>query len=287
MSVYLTAAQLRSIAGKRAKAAIVDSVAEEIPILAPKFGLDQPHRMAHFIAQVAHESAGFSTTKEFASGKAYEGRKDLGNTKPGDGVRFKGHGLIQTTGRANHREFTVWAQARFKEAPDFEKEPDKLMEFPWALLSALYYWESRKLNALADKNNIEMITKRINGGRNGLADRITLYERTALTMLGFGTDETGVRAFQTKAKIEVDGDTGPKTRAALHDALRALGAAQKAAEEVVAEVLVPETVRPKPAAPAPVPLPASPVASQRGRLTKLTLAMILVVIAVIAAVLFL
>lgn len=250
MSFYPTVTQLRAIAGSRAKVTIAEHVAEALPRLAPLFGLDRPERLAHFIAQLAHESAGFSTTREFASGKAYEGRKDLGNTRPGDGVRFKGHGLIQTTGRANHREFTGWAQERFKEAPDFEKEPEKLTEFPWALLSALYYWDSRKLNALADKNNIEMITKRINGGRNGLADRITLYERTALNLLGFGTDETGVKAFQAKAGIEVDGDTGPATRRALHEALTRLE---------IDESPIPEAVKPRPK-PEVVPAPAPPAA---------------------------
>lgn len=277
MSVTLTADQLRAIAGKRAKTAIIEQVAEQLPVLGKPFGLNEPHRLAHFVAQLAHESAGFSTTKEFASGAAYEGRKDLGNIQKGDGVRFKGHGLIQVTGRANHREFTEWVQARIRDAPDFEKEPDKLMEFPWALLSALWFWSTRKLNALADANNIEMITKRINGGRNGLADRIEIYERTALTMLGFGLDETGVKAFQKRAELEVDGLTGPKTRAALHAALKALGAVDRAGEEI--DQPIPESVKPKPQETLPQKGP-TPVQSQKGRLTKLTVALIMVVIAV-------
>ena len=67
-------------------------------------GIDTPLRLCHFMAQLAHESAHFGVTREFASGAAYEGRRDLGNTEPGDGQRYRGRGLIQTTGRANYRE---------------------------------------------------------------------------------------------------------------------------------------------------------------------------------------
>ena len=104
--------------------------------------------MCHFMAQLAHESAGFQTTREFASGKAYEGRKDLGNVQPGDGQRYRGRGLIQTTGRANYREARDDIRKIVPDAPDFEQQPQDLEKFPWALLSAVSYWTRRKIGEL-------------------------------------------------------------------------------------------------------------------------------------------
>src|SRR5690349_23587399 len=85
-------------------------------------GIDTPLRLCHFMAQLAHESAHFSVTREFASGAAYEGRKDLGNTLPGDGRRYRGRGLIQTTGRRNYRDATNDIRTMVAIAPDFEQD---------------------------------------------------------------------------------------------------------------------------------------------------------------------
>ncbi|OCJ04450.1 hypothetical protein A6U87_16595 [Rhizobium sp. AC44/96] len=148
-------------------------------------GINTPARICHFMAQIAHESGGFHTMSEYASGKAYEGRTDLGNTQPGDGIKFKGHGLIQTTGRANHRAFTDWGKTRYPGCPDFEKVPDQLAQMPWALRSAIWYWTEHGLNAWADKNDIRTITKKINGGYNGLADRRAWF-RKAVSIWGDG-----------------------------------------------------------------------------------------------------
>lgn len=122
-------------------------------------------RLAHFLAQLAHESDGFHTTEEYASGAAYEGRKDLGNVKPGDGRRFKGRGPIQVTGRSNY--------ARMSKAlgVDFVANPELLRRFPYAALSSAVFWDDHRLNDYADRDNILTITKRINGGTNGLHDR--------------------------------------------------------------------------------------------------------------------
>lgn len=176
-----------------AKASILAGIAEDWADL-DGADINTPLRVCHFMSQIAHESAGLQTMMEYASGKAYEGRADLGNTQKGDGVRFKGHGLIQTTGRANHRAFTEWAKGRYANCPDFEKQPEKLATMPWALRSAIWYWTSRNLNQLADKNDIRAITRKINGGYNGLADRRAWF-RKAVAVWGEGeVSEIGGKA---------------------------------------------------------------------------------------------
>lgn len=137
-----------------------------------EFGIsDSPEREAAFIAQLAHESGGFHYVRELASGEAYEGRKDLGNTEPGDGVRYRGRGLIQITGRANYRACGEALGLPLEEHPT-------MLELPLnACRSAGWYWKSRGLNELADKGDFLLITKRINGGTNGYKDRLAYYER--------------------------------------------------------------------------------------------------------------
>jgi putative chitinase len=153
------------------KAAIRSGFAASMADCITRADLSSKLRLAHFIAQCAHESAGLTTTTEFASGKAYEGRKDLGNTQPGDGPRFRGHGLIQTTGRANH------ALESSALGVDFIAHPERLAEFPYAATSAADYWKRRGLNTYADKDSIEAVTLRVNGGENGLASRKAYLDR--------------------------------------------------------------------------------------------------------------
>jgi putative chitinase len=134
-----------------------------------KFQINTKSRITNFLSQVLHESGSFQFFTELASGKAYEGRKDLGNTQPGDGVRYKGRGAIQITGRNNY--------SRISKALgyDFVSDPKKLAELPWAMLSAGWFWRFGSargdLNKLADKEDFEKITRGINGGTNGIADR--------------------------------------------------------------------------------------------------------------------
>lgn len=138
---------------------------------------DNPARLAAFLAQIGHESGALRYTEEIASGAAYEGRRDLGNTEPGDGRRFKGRGLIQTTGRANYRALTRRLRARGWDSPDLEANPEVLADDDrMAALSAADYWDSRSLNGLADAGDFERITRLINGGLNGQADRLRRWE---------------------------------------------------------------------------------------------------------------
>ncbi|GGX11056.1 glycoside hydrolase [Pigmentiphaga litoralis] len=139
------------------------------------FGIDTPPRVAPFVAQLGHESGGLRYVREIwgptPAQVRYEGRKDLGNTQPGDGKRYMGRGLIQMTGRSNYGQVRDELRKIMANVPDFAADPVALEQAPWAALSAGWFWDSRKLNALADQNEFITITRRINGGLNGLADR--------------------------------------------------------------------------------------------------------------------
>lgn len=137
------------------------------------------YRKAAFLAQLAHESGELRYMKELADGKGYEGRKDLGNTEPGDGPRFKGRGPIQITGRANYFNcsLALYGDARLLATPEILEQPAD------GCRAAAWFWRTHGLNELADAQDFRAITKRINGGYNGLEDRFKYYER-ALKVLG-------------------------------------------------------------------------------------------------------
>ena len=170
------------------------------------FAIDTALEVAHFFAQVGHECDQFNAFSEYADGSAYEGRKDLGNTQPGDGPRFKGHGALQTTGRINHQKanvellklpfLTTEEKALF--ANDGLLRNPLLLTVPkWAALSAMIYWINKDLNSLCVPDDqqviikrydgtkwynytcspIEGITRKINGGINGLEERKILYQK--------------------------------------------------------------------------------------------------------------
>ncbi|WP_236741383.1 M15 family metallopeptidase [Mycobacteroides abscessus] len=142
------------------------------------------NRIAMWLAQVGHESAGFNATEEYASGAAYEGRADLGNTQPGDGVRFKGRSWIQITGRNNYAAFSRWCSGKglVLSPTEFVDNPNRLAELRWAGIGAAWYWTVARpdINALSDRQDLETVTRRINGGTNGLADRRDRYNRALL-----------------------------------------------------------------------------------------------------------
>lgn len=138
-----------------------------------EFGIDTPARQAAFLAQIAHESGSLRYVKELASGAAYEGRANLGNTKPGDGVRFKGRGLIQITGRANYRTCSkaLYGDERLLDHPEL------LEDVVQACRSAAWFWWSHGLNTIADVGDFRKITRVINGGFNGYEDRVAYFKR--------------------------------------------------------------------------------------------------------------
>jgi predicted chitinase len=136
--------------------------------------IDSPLRQAHFLAQVGHESGEFRFRAEIASGQAYEGRLDLGNTQPGDGPRFKGRGLIQLTGRANYAEYgrDIGREAELLAHPELvETDPQLCVDV------AGWFWTRKNLNSLADADDLTTLTRRVNGGLNGLDDRRRLLLR--------------------------------------------------------------------------------------------------------------
>lgn len=177
--------------------------------------------LAQFLAQVMHESGGLRYVREIwgptKAQKGYEGRKDLGNTQPGDGKRFMGRDVIQVTGRANHRALTAWVRKTFGGGPDFEAKPELLESPEWLGIGAIWYFLAARKDLIkyCREGNIEMVTRRVNGGLNGYQDRLHWYDLSALKLLGFAD----VRAFQKSAGLVTDGISGPKTRAALHEAL--------------------------------------------------------------------
>uniref|UniRef100_UPI000641983E glycoside hydrolase family 19 protein n=1 Tax=Pseudomonas lundensis TaxID=86185 RepID=UPI000641983E len=132
-------------------------------------------RVAAFIAQIGHESGQLKYVKEIwgptTAQARYEGRADLGNTRPGDGSKYRGRGLIQITGRANYKACGEALDLDLINQPELLEKPQQ------ACMSAAWFWASRGLNTLADAGQFDKITQRINGGQNGAVDRQALYAR--------------------------------------------------------------------------------------------------------------
>lgn len=234
---------------------------EAINALLPKYGINTPHRIAGFIAQCAHESGDFKLLEEnlhykedtllrvfpryFGPGKAnaaeYAHKPEkianyvymdkhrsaagaLGNVHEGDGWLFRGKGLKQVTGRANHEAFGKTVGMTAEQAAEY------LLTKKGALESALWFWDSRKLNAIADTGDVVKLTKIINGGDIGLDDRRTRYLRAlnilamkpsdmvqadTTTTLRRGDKGDAVTRLQQKLGMVPDGDFGPATESAV------------------------------------------------------------------------
>jgi putative chitinase len=154
-----------------AKDEIISHLAQHLDVQLAAYDIGSYLRVCHFLAQAAHESAGFRTLEEFASGAAYEGRKDLGNNRPGDGKRYKGRGIFQLTGRANYRVMGS------KLGVDLEGEPELASDPMISIKTACEYWNSRKLSIYADLDDVRTVTRLINGGYNGFDDRKLYLQR--------------------------------------------------------------------------------------------------------------
>lgn len=145
-----------------------------------RFQIVGTKRVAAFIAQVGHESGQLRWVREIwgptAQQAGYEGRADLGNTVAGDGSKYRGRGLIQITGRAN---YAACGEAL---ALDLINQPELLEQPKNACLSAAWFWAVNGLNTLADAGDFEKITRRINGGLNGQADRLKLWSKATAVL---------------------------------------------------------------------------------------------------------
>lgn len=198
-----------------------------LPYIGPameKGGITTPVRVAAFVAQLAHESGEYRHMEEIwgptEAQLGYEGRADLGNVLPGDGIRFKGHGPIQITGRANHRACGRWLGI------DAEANPLLLTQPRYGTAAAVWFWTigtgKIDLNLLADRGWFKTITRVINGGLNGLSDRRQYWDRNrallGLAPIDLDQEAYGIAEFQRSRGLFGDGVAGPKTFAAVRAA---------------------------------------------------------------------
>jgi putative chitinase len=171
VKLLITKKQLASIWGSNENS-ISDSVINDLNSCLNLFKINTQSRMRHFVSQISHESGGGKWMKELASGDAYEGRRDLGNTQRGDGRKYKGAGFIQLTGRANYSDFSKYMNdPKIMDGVDY-------VALNYPATSGGFWWYNNNMNALCDKNpTVEEVTKKVNGGYRGLEDREKYYKR--------------------------------------------------------------------------------------------------------------
>lgn len=208
MTVHVTLVQIATLAPS-ARSSYLEAFASGQETL-DVFGISNtPLRVAHFMAQILHECgaltiqfenlnysaerlpkvwrerfkpegpldpAAFAHNPEKLANEVYGGR--MGNTKPGDGFKFRGRGLLQLTGKDSYGEATTILRQSFPEAPAFTTDPDSVISAAWCLKVAAAEWFSKNCNEAADRDAINTVTKRINGGLIGLAERIEWAKRT-------------------------------------------------------------------------------------------------------------
>ncbi len=169
----ITVAHLQSVM-PQARLSLLETYAQPLADSMFRHAITGVLRCSHFLAQVAQESGQLLFTEEIASGAAYEGRLDLGNTQPGDGPRFKGRGLLQITGRSAYTAFSKYAGVPLLTGQETRRVAT---EASLAVESAAWFWTMHDLNRLEDRDDIVAITKVINGGLNGYARRHTYLLR--------------------------------------------------------------------------------------------------------------
>lgn len=180
----------------------IDIWVEAMNTILPKYDIVTPKRLAAFLAQTAHESAGFTAVRENLNysaqalmktwpsrfnattaaayarqpekiaNKVYANRMGNGDEASGDGWRYRGRGLIQTTGKANYTKLAQYIKKSLEETIEYCETVEGSVE------SACFYWASNNLNAIADTGDMTTLTRRINGGVIGLADRLDKYKKT-------------------------------------------------------------------------------------------------------------
>ena len=168
-ATYVTSEQLISLGWKNVTSAMI----EDLNNCLIRYDITTPERIRHFISQCSHESGAGKWPKELASGEAYEGRADLGNTQPGDGPKYKGGGYIQLTGRYNYQAFAnaMGDPMIMEGGAAYVAE-----KYPWS--SAGFWWNKNGMNKLIDNGaTVEQVTRKVNGGTRGLADRQQYYDK--------------------------------------------------------------------------------------------------------------
>jgi putative chitinase len=181
--------------------AIISGMAAAFSSTLTRYAIDTPLRAAHFLAQIAHESDGFCTTEEYADGRAYEGRRDLGNVEPGDGPRYKGRGLIQLTGRMNY------ALTGKELGLDLVGDPLLVNDPITYLLVACNFWRRLSINKACDADDLYEVTRLVNGGLNGLDSRLAYLTR-AKGLLAPLAAKSVAGAAETIPPILYRGETG-------------------------------------------------------------------------------
>lgn len=226
----VTVSDIFKITGGRGKAANIASVIDGMAALGSQIELHRPEIFAQYIAQLMTESGNFIYDREIwgptAAQLRYDVRTDLGNTpaRDGDGHAYRGRGPIQITGHHNYREFTNWIKAALPgKHPNFVEDPDAVVTDPYEGIGPIWYWKTRKLTYYASRGDIEMVTRRINGGLNGFDHRVASYMKAGIWLLNSaGVKVDDVASFQRSRGLIADGIPGPKTRLAMHQALEGL-----------------------------------------------------------------
>jgi putative chitinase len=166
----LTIADLQALSHPEVPIDELKLLAESLEKEFDRFNFSRLSR-AHFLAQVSHESGGFFYLQEIGSDEYfadnYEGREDLGNTQEGDGIEFRGRGYIQLTGRFNYESYALFCSDK-----TIVSNPSLVARVDHAIGAAFYFWQREDLSPIADRDDAIGLTRRINGGENGLEDRL-------------------------------------------------------------------------------------------------------------------